>query len=50
MEEKRRSWGEKELRREEEEEEEEEESRRVCCEIKDSRLFIRAFYRRKIKY
>jgi hypothetical protein len=35
---------------EEEEEEEEEERRRVCCEIKDSRLFISAFYRRLIKY
>jgi hypothetical protein len=31
-------------------EEEEEEMRRVCCEIRDSRLFIRAFYRRIIKY
>jgi hypothetical protein len=35
---------------EEEEEEEEEERRRVCCEIRDSRLFIGAFYRRLIKY
>jgi hypothetical protein len=29
----------------EKEEEEEEERRRVCCEIRDSRLFIGAFYR-----
>jgi len=34
----------------EEEEEEEEERRRVCCEIRDSRLFVGAFYRRIIKY
>jgi hypothetical protein len=27
-------------------EEKEEERRRVCCEIRDSKLFIRAFYRR----
>jgi hypothetical protein len=26
-------------------EEKEEERRRVCCEIRDSKLFIRAFYR-----
>jgi hypothetical protein len=31
---------------EKEENEEEEERRRVCCEIRDSRLFIEAFYRR----
>jgi hypothetical protein len=30
--------------------EEEEERRRVCYEIKDSRRFISAFYRRLIKY
>ena len=39
---------------EERREEEEEERRRICCEIKDSRLFIGAFYRwfyrRIIKY
>jgi len=34
----------------EEEEEEEEERNPVCCEIRDPRLFIRAFYRRIIKY
>jgi hypothetical protein len=27
-------------------EEKEEERRRVCCEIRDSKLFIGAFYRR----
>jgi len=59
MEEKRKSWGEK--RREEkerdvdfftygEEEEEEEERRSVCCEIRNSRLFIGAFYKQIIKY
>ena len=31
-------------------EEEEEERRRVCCEIRDSRLLIGAFYQRIIKY
>jgi len=31
--------------REEEEEEEEEQKSSVCCEIKDSKLFIGAFYR-----
>jgi hypothetical protein len=36
--------------REEEEEEEEEEKSPVSCEIRDSRLFIGAFYRRIIKY
>jgi hypothetical protein len=36
--------------RREEEEEEEEERRRVCCEIRDSRLFIGAFYLQIIKY
>ena len=39
---------------EEEEEEEEEEMLSVCCKIRDSRLFIRAFYqqfyRRIIKF
>jgi hypothetical protein len=35
---------------EERRDEEEEERRRVCCEIRDSRLFIGAFYRRIIKY
>jgi len=30
--------------------EEEEEGIRVCCEIRDSRLFIGAFYRWIIKY
>jgi len=35
---------------EEEEDEDEEERRQVCCEIRDSRLFIGAFYRRIIKY
>jgi hypothetical protein len=36
--------------REEEEEEEEEQKSPVSCEIRDSRLFIGAFYRRIIKY
>jgi len=27
---------------------EEEEERRVCCEIRDSRLFIGVFYRRNV--
>ena len=34
----------------EEKEEEEEERSPVCSEIKDSRLFIGAFYQQKIKY
>jgi hypothetical protein len=34
----------------EEEEEEEEERSLVCCEIGDSILFIRMFYRQIIKY
>jgi hypothetical protein len=36
--------------KEEEEEEEKEERSHVCCEIKDSKFFITAFYRRIIKY
>jgi len=35
--------------KEKEEEEKEKERRRVCCEIRDSRLFIGAFYRRIVK-
>jgi hypothetical protein len=38
--------------RKEEEEKEEEEEERIwgCCEIRDSKLFIGAFYQRLIKY
>jgi len=35
---------------EEEEEEEEEQMSTICCEIRDSKLFIGVFYRRIIKY
>ena len=61
MEEKKSSWGEERREakerdvnfftcEEEEEKEEEEEGRSVCCEIRDSRLFIGVFYWRIIKY
>jgi hypothetical protein len=49
-EEKRKKWVLMFFTYREEEEEEEEEKSPVSCEIRDSRLFIGAFYRRIIKY